>query len=155
VEGTSEHQAQEGARRRATSTKGIACCVLAATVALMGVLITPAIHSLLLSTPPPPKRKNPPKTKTRQFPPKQKHTLLTKQNPQQIQSPLSLFFFLPPTPAAPWPSLARFQQLARRGTIQNSRNEESRLRTDEVPKPPVDSRGEEERRVVNFIKFKT
>lgn len=54
------------------------------------------------------------------------------------------FFFLPPTPAAPWPSLARFQQLARRGTIQNSRNEESKLRTDEVPKPPVDSsRGEE------------
>jgi len=93
VEGTSEHQAQEGARRRATSTKGIVCCVLAATVALMGVPITPAIHSLLLSTPPPPKRKNPPKTKTRQFPPKQKHTLLTKQNPQQIQSPPSLFFF--------------------------------------------------------------
>jgi len=154
VEGTSEHQAQEGARRRATSTKGIACCVLAATVVLMGVPITPAIHSLLLSTPPPPKRKNLRKTKTRQFPPKQKHTLLTKQNPQQIQSPLSLFF-LPPTPAAPRPSPARFQQLARRGTIQNSRNEESKLRKDEVPKPPVDSSRGEERRVVNNIKFKT
>lgn len=154
MEGTSEHQAQEGARRRAPSTKGIACCVLAATVALMGVPITPAIHSLLLSTPPPPKRKNPPKTKTRQFPPKQKHTLLTKQNPQQIQSPPSLFFPAP-TPAAPWPSLARFQQLARRGTIQNSRNEESKLRTDEVPKPPVDSSRGEERWAVNNIKFKT
>jgi len=58
VEGTSEHQAQEGARRRATSPKGIACCVLAATVVLMGVPITPAIHSLVLSTPQKPKQGN-------------------------------------------------------------------------------------------------
>lgn len=140
MEGTSEHQAQEGARRRATSTKGIACCLLAATVVLMGVPITPAIPSRLLTTPPPPKRKNPPKTKTRQFPPKQ--------NPQSIQSPPSLFFFLPPTPAAPWPSRERLQQLTRRGTIQNSRNEESKLQTDQVPKPPQQQqrRGEEGRK---------
>ncbi len=86
--------------------------------------------------PPHPQKEKTPRKPKQGNSPRQKHTPLTKQNPQQIQSPPSPFFFLPPTPATPWPSLARFQQLTRRGTIQNSRNEGSKLRTDEVPKPP-------------------
>lgn len=72
----------------------------------------------------------PTKNQNKAIPSKTKTHSFDKRKSATDSKPLPPFFFLPPTPAAPWPSIARFQQLARRGTIQNSRNEESKLQTD-------------------------